>query len=463
MLQPRVVDISHHNRVVDLHLTAAAGAWGVIHKSSQGRGMRDPDYAARRIQARAAGLLWGAYHFNDGSDVEAQVAWFIKCAAPDDETLMVLDFEDNKASNMTVQNAVKFLRLLEQRTGRKGAIYSGNRLKETIAELNAADRAYLCAHRLWLCQYGPRAVLPHGFAHYWLWQYTGDGVGQKPHTIAGIIAGNGGLDLNLYDGDREQLAREWAAPHSILASIVQGASSHSRAAELDQAAANHQVDPPAPIAAPPADPIAPPPAPAGDQVAGDPEIYSVQRRLKAMNYSPGILSGAWGGMTSGAIAAFLNDRDLAGSIVPPTSLDQFEAELAAIKRELSRAEAEGFKRKVTAERASGDLTTVAKVAPEVLPARRSYLTVLWGSITTFFAAFVDSVSDKIARAWSFFFEHKDDIPTDSGTLQAAWDYLGRVPTPVWLVLAGAVLLLFALDARGGVKSIIKSVQTGARQ
>jgi GH25 family lysozyme M1 (1,4-beta-N-acetylmuramidase) len=64
---PRVVDISHHNTVTDLRATAAAGIWGVIHKSSQGRGYRDPDYAARRPRRKAAGLLWGAYHFNDGS------------------------------------------------------------------------------------------------------------------------------------------------------------------------------------------------------------------------------------------------------------------------------------------------------------------------------------------------------------------------------------------------------------
>jgi hypothetical protein len=33
---------------------------------------------------------------------------------------LVLDFEDNKASNMSVQQAVRFLRLLEQKTRRKG-------------------------------------------------------------------------------------------------------------------------------------------------------------------------------------------------------------------------------------------------------------------------------------------------------------------------------------------------------
>lgn len=56
IMQPRVVDISHHNKVTDLKATAIAGVWGVIHKASQGQSYRDPDYAARREQARAAGL-----------------------------------------------------------------------------------------------------------------------------------------------------------------------------------------------------------------------------------------------------------------------------------------------------------------------------------------------------------------------------------------------------------------------
>lgn len=90
---PRVVDISHHNIVKDFALVAAAGIWGVIHKATQGRAYRDPDYAMRRKAATNAGLLWGAYHFNTGDAVELQVENFIKTAQPDERRLMVLDYE----------------------------------------------------------------------------------------------------------------------------------------------------------------------------------------------------------------------------------------------------------------------------------------------------------------------------------------------------------------------------------
>lgn len=209
-MQPRVVDLSHHNTVKDLALAAGAGIWGLIHKATQGKAYADPDYAARRIAADAAGMLWGAYHFNTGDNVSAQVEWFLAKAKPGDKTLMVLDYEDNRLSQMNIEQALDFLRLVKAKTGREAAIYSGNRAKETVHALGKDELAYLGSHRLWLCQYGPVAHLPIGFSSWWLWQYTGDGVGPQPHNVPGIVAGNGGIDLNTYLGTREQLEAEWA-------------------------------------------------------------------------------------------------------------------------------------------------------------------------------------------------------------------------------------------------------------
>jgi GH25 family lysozyme M1 (1,4-beta-N-acetylmuramidase) len=214
-MQPRVVDISHHNTVKDLGAAVSAGIWGVIHKASQGRAYADPDYSARREIAAKAGMLWGAYHFNTGDPVKAQVDWFLSKAQPDDNTLLVLDFEDYRPSNMNIEQVVDFLHQIEAKVGRKAALYSGNRIKETIGALGQADRDYVTSHRLWLCQYGPTARLPIGFSEWWLWQYTGDGIGPQPHNVPGIIAGNGGIDLNTYPGTLEQLTAEWSGKDSL--------------------------------------------------------------------------------------------------------------------------------------------------------------------------------------------------------------------------------------------------------
>ena len=209
-MQPRVVDLSHHNTVKDLSGAVSTGIWGVIHKVTQGKAYADPDYAGRRQMAKGLGLLWGAYHFNTGDDVSSQVDWFLAKAQPDGDTLLVLDYEDNRLSNMNIEQLVDFLHQIEAKVGRKAAIYSGNRLKETIGHLNATDQAYVASHRLWLCQYGPAAHIPTPFKEWWLWQYTGDGVGPQPHNVPGIIAGNGGIDLNTFNGTVEELAGSWA-------------------------------------------------------------------------------------------------------------------------------------------------------------------------------------------------------------------------------------------------------------
>lgn len=209
---PRVVDMFHGDVIgaAGFKPAADAGVWGIIHKATEGDGYWDPLYDARRKFAAEANLLWGAYHFNTGALVARQIDNFFRHAQPDENTLMVLDYEDKKSSQMSAAQLVDFLHQGEAKLGRKLAIYSGNRLKEQIGNLSGADLAYVCSHRLWLCQYGPVAKFPKGFSKYWLWQYTGDGLGPLPHYVPGItVPGGKGIDLNVYNGTQEQLTAEW--------------------------------------------------------------------------------------------------------------------------------------------------------------------------------------------------------------------------------------------------------------
>lgn len=428
-MTPRVVDISHHNTVNDLKATAMAGVWGVIHKSSQGRGYRDPDYASRRAQAKAAGLLWGAYHFNDGTDVAAQVDWFLKCAAPDDPTLLVLDFEDNKASNMSAQQAVQFLRLLEQKTGRKGAIYSGNRLKETIGQLSAVDRAYLTSHRLWLCQYGPRAVMPMGFTKYWLWQYTGDGVGPQPHNVPGIVAGNAGIDLNVYEGDREKLTSEWAPGGSALADFVTSVSpamadapsSHARQAEADEDEGS------APINARP------------QTSAYSLDVEILQRKLDRLGYHDvGDMDGKWGGKTKGAIVAFLNDRHIpAGEITGITPV---------ITDAISAALAEGWTRPISDKRANA---TAQDIAPKVEAVRQS----LWQRL-------VAKVTGASAGGVAVVTGVGSQFGAVNDKLSPVKDFFANIPGWAWFALIAFAALALWLSSNKATVATTADYNTG---
>lgn len=223
-MTPRVIDISHWNAgplkggAIDFSLVANAGIWGVICKASEGVGSSDPTYASRRPAIKAAGLLHGAYHFNTGGSVNSQVDQFFRAAQPDDTTCMVIDYEEqmNKSlGNMSIQQLVEMCHQIETKLGRKAAIYSGNWLKERIGPLSASDRSYICSHRLWLAQYGAHATLPAGFKEWWLWQYTGDGFGQPPHSISGV-KGNG-VDLNTFAGTREELIASWSGGTAVSA------------------------------------------------------------------------------------------------------------------------------------------------------------------------------------------------------------------------------------------------------
>lgn len=217
-ITPRVIDISHHNSgpirgEIDFAAVGNAGIWGVICKASEGTGYADPTYDSRRALIKAAGLLHGAYHFNSGEDVTIQVERFFAQAEPDDSTCMVLDLERQTQlglGQMDLPHTLEFLHQVETGLGRKAKLYSGDVLKSfNTANLGPLDQQFLFSHDLWLAQYGARAVLPRGFSKYWLWQYTGDGFGPPPHSIAG--ESGQGCDLNVFDGTRDQLTASWVS------------------------------------------------------------------------------------------------------------------------------------------------------------------------------------------------------------------------------------------------------------
>jgi lysozyme len=198
-MTPNVIDIYHENNVADFAALKAAGILGVIHKCTQGAGYADPAYAIRRKLALDAGLLWGAYTFNTGEPVAAQIAEFLSHAEPDATTLLALDFEDNPHSQMSLDECRAWLTQFEASQGRKAVLYSGNRVKDL---LGGKIDTYLGSHRLWLPQYGPVARVQASWATQWLWQYSE--TGRLPGT-------GGAIDLNSYSGDAATLAQEWAS------------------------------------------------------------------------------------------------------------------------------------------------------------------------------------------------------------------------------------------------------------
>lgn len=203
-----VVDISHYNRNPDFAAAKQDGIVGVIHKATQGANGVDPAYAANRVQAQAAGLMWGAYHFATGEDPQAQAQHFLKVAGTGPGTLLALDFEHNPTgSSMSLDQARAFVTAVAQATGRYPGLYGGSYLKELLGD-NADPVLAQCW--FWLAEYGPKPVVPAAWPTWTMWQYTDGASGPEPHEVAGI----GRCDRDMFNGEFAQLQRLWGVAGS---------------------------------------------------------------------------------------------------------------------------------------------------------------------------------------------------------------------------------------------------------
>ncbi len=224
-----VVNMSHYDLVrPDFVAMKSEGVIGVIHEASFPRYERDWRYAERQIAAMRAGLLWGAYHFADGTDPIRQADHFLSVVAsshplvttPVQEeknrsgVLLVLDFEKNhyRGGNMSVAQAVVFAQRIKERTGKYPGIYgSENRLRQMFSGLTSAQRAVLSSCWLWVANYHapPRGIFP--WSEWHMWQYCGDGkCSLRPRTeFPTGVANMHRAERNIFNGNTVSLQNFW--------------------------------------------------------------------------------------------------------------------------------------------------------------------------------------------------------------------------------------------------------------
>jgi hypothetical protein len=202
--------------------------------------------------------------------------------------------------------------------------------------------------------------------------------------------------------------------------------------------------------------------PKGVTIKGDPDTWWIQFRLQRMNYGPSMLDGAYGGKTSAAIAAFINDRH--EGITPPTSTGMFLDIREQLKLALSLAEADKWKRPVTIERKNADPEIVKEVAPEAAPIQRTKNWSILGFLGTAITAFFQWAGDSLSEVWEFFTANKDSIPgaKDPSTITWLWSKVTSMPAYAWLVMAAVAFLFFAFNSSSGLKTIIDKVKSGER-
>ena len=220
-----VIDISHNVTVSDFRAVRNSGILGLIHKATEGGDWVDPSYAARRPQAEAAGLLWGAYHFGtrqySGSE---QAQAFLSLVRPGPTTMMALDLEPNDRNprnTMTLAQAEAFVATVQRMTGRLPLLYThpqwANGQKYGRRGLSLGEPvqpgSLLARCDLWLADYRENPEIPWAWADrgWRLWQYAADqtetdmAYGSQARTVDGVTH----CDRNLFAGDVPGLYRFW--------------------------------------------------------------------------------------------------------------------------------------------------------------------------------------------------------------------------------------------------------------
>jgi lysozyme len=200
-----VIDVSHYDNVSqDFVTTAKAGIVAVILKATQGTGFVDPTFLSRVAEAKAAGLLVGAFHFLDGSNPAEQVAHFLTVAKSEaGVSWLAIDWETYPASQASVMQAATAAASVQAATGMWPIAYM-NRF------MLSAPNATLSKCPLWLAEYGSNPICPSGFTAWRLWQHTDGQVGSAVVPVPGV----GLCDRSKFAGTVDQLRAWWSPPTS---------------------------------------------------------------------------------------------------------------------------------------------------------------------------------------------------------------------------------------------------------
>jgi lysozyme len=202
-----VIDISHYENVSqDFVTTARSGITAVILKATQGIGFIDPTFLPRVSEAKAAGLLVGAYHFLDSSSPSQQMAHFLTVAVHEaGVNWLALDWEPYPQSQASVMSVSTAAAAIRAEIGRWPVLY-------TIRSMLAAPNTVLSNCPLWLAEYGTRPICPPGFPAWQLWQHTDGQVGSNVVPVPGI----GPCDRSKFAGTVRQLKTWWYNPIPIV-------------------------------------------------------------------------------------------------------------------------------------------------------------------------------------------------------------------------------------------------------
>ena len=218
---PAVVDVygpDYVNQSYSWSRLQGAGVIGVLHKCTENTIMADDAYPDAIKGAKAAKLLFGAYHFSRPGAPERQADHFLTTAQLQPGDIAAIDIEPRDPSLgpddcMSLGDVVIWAKYVERALGRKPLIYGGGGgLRELLeACSDQAILAYLSQCPLWLADYSQPLQVPVPWSNYTLLQYQGD-----YHGLSGLAQ----CDLNRFQGPDDALRAWWTGKTPAATSII---------------------------------------------------------------------------------------------------------------------------------------------------------------------------------------------------------------------------------------------------
>lgn len=201
------IDVSAYQSGLDLTHAADQGYQFAIAKVTEGSGYRDPHFAEFHRQAKAAGMLFAAYHFLHDGDVASQVA-NLAAALGRVKVPVMIDCEPSGSSRPTMAHAHQFRQLCKQRGIDVTLLYLPGWWHSQIGSPSLRGwRTVQSAYPSSRHAYGSE-LYPGDGGSGWA-AFGGHGPFLWQFASTGHIDGySGNVDLDAFKGDRAHLARE---------------------------------------------------------------------------------------------------------------------------------------------------------------------------------------------------------------------------------------------------------------
>jgi lysozyme len=198
------VDVSSFQKTIDWKKVAASGVSFAYIKASEGQTIQDPFFASNRANARAAGIIVGAYHlFRPKTAGKGQIANFVSVVGQIEsgELPPVLDLEvpadwQTFPISTRIQFVKDWLTAVETTLGMRPIIYINNSDAQTLI----SNDPFFAGYELFIAfpTKASTPVLPRPWTSWKFWQHDWQG------TVSGI---NNACDLDYFQGSITDLKR----------------------------------------------------------------------------------------------------------------------------------------------------------------------------------------------------------------------------------------------------------------